>query len=152
MKLKGAKEQVEQATKIQQCNLEIARLMREAVVNKDVWPDEKLDKDGNEVRKRYREEATEALDLLEQELKSPEAGFYSKGAHGPILDLEMAKAAAEETDNVNKAKKSEKRPERLLPRIQMLEERLQTVFSHMVAGKGFTYMKMVPEYGFSLTK
>lgn len=147
MKLKGTKEQVELATKIQSVNLDIVEKMIAAVTNKDVWPEEKDDKEGNEVRKRYRAEALEALELLKKELKNTEAAFYLKGELRPILDLEGAMTEAQEADRAGRGK-ADFTPS--TPQIELYKERLETVFAHMTKGKEYTYMKKVPEYSFGV--
>ena len=147
MKLKGSKEDIELATKIQSANLQIVDELSAALEAGKFWPDEKGDKPGNEVKKRYRTEAAEALNHLRKELSNPDAAFYQKGAHAPILSLEVARQEAVESDRSSKGDK-DFTPK--TPLIDIYQERLETMFSYLTQGKEFTYMKHVPDYSFSV--
>ena len=145
MKLRGSEEQVILSTKIRNCNLEIIQKMKSAILNKEIWPDVSGDKAGNEVRDRYRQESLEALTLLSEEFNNIEADFYKSGDSTPILSLPTARHSAVQEDSKNLGKEGYQSQ---VHKIEIYEDRLSTVFSHMVSGKSWSYVSMVPEYSF----
>lgn len=149
MKLKGTKEDIELAAKIQACNVDIVERMAVAIQNGEIWPEKKGDKEGNEVRKRYCAEALEGLNYLRQELNNPEASFYLKGKSHPILDLELTLAKAKEDD---KGAKDTKGYKPFYPDVETYADRIRTAFAIMVHGKEYSYYRMVPDYSFTIEK
>jgi len=141
MKIKGEnEEQVEEATQIRDCNLEILSQLKAFISEGKAWPaaegDDETDK---ATKKRYKEKALAGVDMLAAELKSTEAGFYlAKGSQQPMINARLLHGAL---DNA----KAKDRPE-LEDVLEKLETAIHT-FLHG-GGKPFTYRRMVPKYEF----